>query len=57
MVLKRVHFIGQHAVARGSYGDVWKGMLQGRAIAVKMLHVYGASNLAQLLKVILLYSH
>ena len=47
--------IEAHPVARGSYGDVFKGHLHGRVIAVKALRIYQTSYLAKLLKVTLDY--
>jgi hypothetical protein len=38
-------------VAQGSYGDVHKGLLQGKKIAVKVLRIYQDSNRDKLLKV------
>jgi hypothetical protein len=38
-------------VARGGYGDVYKGLLHGQKIAVKALRMYKASDVVQLLKV------
>ena len=40
-----------HPVDRGSYGDVYKGVLHGQKIAVKVLRVYKTSDLVKLLKV------
>jgi hypothetical protein len=42
-----------HPIARGGYGDVYKGLLQGQAIAVKALRIYKTSDLVKLLKVVL----
>lgn len=39
MELKGVRRMGQ-PVARGNYGAVWKGIQQGRFVAVKVLHVW-----------------
>ena len=38
-------------VAQGSYGDVHKGLLQGKKVAVKVLRIYQDSNREKLLKV------
>jgi hypothetical protein len=40
-----------HPVSRGGYGDVYRGLLQGRLVAIKVLRVYQDSNLEKLLKV------
>jgi hypothetical protein len=39
-------------VDRGGFGDVYKGVLHGKVIAVKALRVYQTSNIVQLLKVV-----
>jgi hypothetical protein len=44
--------LGQHPITRGGYGDVYKGVLQGKYVAVKALRVYQDSNWEKLLKVI-----
>jgi predicted unusual protein kinase regulating ubiquinone biosynthesis (AarF/ABC1/UbiB family) len=41
----------RHPVAGGSYGDVYKGLLQGKQIAVKVLRMYQDSDIVKLLKV------
>jgi hypothetical protein len=41
----------RHPVDNGGYGDVYKGQLHGRKIAIKALKVYQSSNLTKLLKV------
>ena len=50
LVLKDIA-IEAHPVARGGYGDVYKGLLHGQEIAVKALRIYQDSDLAKLLKV------
>jgi hypothetical protein len=49
--MRGVRMAGESAVAGGSFGDVWKGEIHGRAIAVKQLKVYERSNIEKLLKV------
>ena len=39
------------AVAQGGFGEVHKGKLKGRGIAVKMLRVFGDTDMNKLLKV------
>ena len=51
MVLKGIQFVGEDAIAGGGYGDVWKGLLNGEALAVKVIKVYQRSDLVKLLKV------
>ena len=50
-VLKDVQMTGEHAVTRGSVGDIWKGQIQGQVVAIKVLKVYQQSDVAQLMKV------
>jgi hypothetical protein len=38
-------------IARGSFGDVWRGEISGRAVAIKVLRVYQRSDAQKLLKV------
>lgn len=42
----------QRPIASGGCGDVYKGVLQGKHVAVKALRLYQNSDLANLLKVI-----
>jgi hypothetical protein len=51
MILKGVELVGGDAVAGGGYGDVWKGLLQGELLAVKVVKVYQKSDVVKLLKV------
>lgn len=37
-------------VAAGTFGDVYKGNLETRAIAVKVVRMFGQSNITKLLK-------
>ena len=50
LALKSIE-IEENPVDRGSYGDVYKGVLHGQKIAVKALRVYQTSDLVKLLKV------
>jgi hypothetical protein len=38
-------------IARGSFGDVWRGQICGREVAIKVLRVYQRSDAQKLLKV------
>jgi hypothetical protein len=38
-------------IARGSFGDVWRGQIRGREVAIKALRVYQRSDAQKLLKV------
>jgi len=52
LVLKGVQLqMGEHAVAGGSFADIWKGQIQGQAVAIKVLRVYRHSDVAKLMKV------
>jgi hypothetical protein len=51
MILKDIEKVGEYAVTSGGFGDVWKALLAGQMIAVKVLKVYQKSDLIQLLKV------
>jgi hypothetical protein len=50
LVLSRIDLQG-NPVAGGSFGDVYKGRLEGQIIAVKVLKVYEKSDRENLLKV------
>ena len=50
LVLDRIEILGD-AVGGGGFADIFKGRLQGQAIAVKMLKVYQKSDIEKLLKV------
>jgi hypothetical protein len=52
MALKNVQMIGKDPIARGGYGDVWRGMFQGKPIAMKVLRCYETSALVELLRVV-----
>ena len=43
--------VGEHAVAAGSFGEVWHGNIQGHSVAVKVLKIYQKSDVEKLLKV------
>jgi hypothetical protein len=52
IVLKGVQLLTRDPIAAGNFGDVWKGVRHGKAIAVKSPHIYRESDMVQLLKVI-----
>ena len=37
---ERISIVGEHAVAYGGFGDVWRGTYSGRDVAIKALRVY-----------------
>jgi hypothetical protein len=49
--LSDVEILGTDAVAGGAFGDIWKGKINGRAVAIKVMRVFG-SDANQLLKVL-----
>lgn len=51
MTLLGVEKVGKHPIARGGFGEVWKGIFQGKSIALKVLHIYQKSDLEKLLMV------
>lgn len=55
MALKGIE-LEEDPVAGGGFGEVHKGRLEGRHIAVKVLRVYQRSDIAKLLKVIYIAS-
>jgi len=50
VVMRDVVKNGDTPVARGGFGDVWKGVLQGHDIAIKEIRV-NATDLSRILKV------
>jgi hypothetical protein len=42
---------GKYAVACGAYGDVWKGLLRGEDVSVKVVRLFNRSDIQTLLKV------
>jgi hypothetical protein len=51
MTLKGTKLVGKTALAAGSYGDIWKGLLGGQEICIKVLKVFQRSDKVKLLKV------
>ena len=51
MILKGIELVGKAAIDGGGFGDIWKGVLGGQDIAVKVLRVYQKSDKEKLLKV------
>jgi hypothetical protein len=47
------HAANRHGdpIARGSFGDIWRGQISGREVAIKVLRVYQRSDAQKLLKV------
>lgn len=42
---------GSNPSTAGQFGDVWKGTFQGQQVAVKILRLYGMSDVSQHVKV------
>jgi hypothetical protein len=51
LILRGVQKLGQDAVAGGSFGDIWKGEVDGHIIAIKVMRTFGASDVTRFLKV------
>jgi hypothetical protein len=51
MVLKGIELAGKVAIDFGGYGDIWKGLLGGREIAVKVLKILHKPEKDKFLKV------
>jgi hypothetical protein len=39
-------------VAAGTFGDVWKGIIRGESVAIKVLRIYEKTDVDKHLKVI-----
>lgn len=53
--LEGIRMKGEHAVASGGFGDVWRGKHRGQNIAIKMLRIYQDSDLLKLNRVQSIY--
>jgi hypothetical protein len=51
MTLRGIELLGDSAIDGGGFGDIWKGLLRGQEIAVKVLRIFRQSDKVQLLKV------
>jgi hypothetical protein len=51
MVLGDIENRSDHAIAGGTFGDVWKGKMHGQEVAIKVLRVYESVDARKLLKV------
>jgi len=51
LVQNSVTVEGSNPLAAGQFGDVWKGMFQGRQVAIKSLRLYGMSDVSEHVKV------
>ncbi|KAK1230422.1 Rho guanine nucleotide exchange factor [Marasmius sp. AFHP31] len=48
--INNVERLGSHPVAGGGFGDVWKGKIAGETVCLKVVKVYLASDVEQLLR-------
>jgi hypothetical protein len=48
---QKIELVGKSPIDGGGYGDIWKGLLSGQEIAVKILRVFRKSEKDMLLKV------
>jgi hypothetical protein len=46
-----VEKVGEYAITSGQYGDIWKGLVQGHTVAIKVLKIYETADIEKLLKV------
>lgn len=51
LVLRGIEMNAFTPEAAGAYGDIYRGMFQGKALALKVLRVYQTSDMLTLLKV------
>jgi hypothetical protein len=50
LVLHGVEY-SERAVAGGGFGDIWKGQVRGRTIAIKVMRIFGEHEIQKFLKV------
>jgi len=50
LVVRGVQKLGHTAVAGGSFGDIWQGHVEGQEIAIKVMRVFGSSDVEKALK-------
>jgi hypothetical protein len=46
-----LQLLGKYAIACGTYGDVWKGIIRGEDVSVKIVRLFKGSEIQALLKV------
>jgi hypothetical protein len=51
MTLKGIKLTGDSAVDAGGFGDIWRGLLKDKEIAVKVLRIVRQSDKDKVLKV------
>ncbi|THU78618.1 kinase-like protein, partial [Dendrothele bispora CBS 962.96] len=50
LALDDVTKVGDHPVAAGGFGEIWKGLIGGRIVCLKVVKIYGNSDVQKLLK-------
>ncbi|KAF9651283.1 kinase-like protein [Thelephora ganbajun] len=48
---ERISTVGEHPVASGGFGDVWKGIYEGRHVAIKALRVYKRDDMRKVKRI------
>jgi hypothetical protein len=51
LILNEVKVVGDHAIARGAFGDIWLGSIDRQEVAIKALRMFRESDSQGLLKV------
>jgi hypothetical protein len=51
LIQRDIQLIGHHPFGGGGFGDVWRGLMKGHLVAVKVLRMFEESDVPQLLKV------
>ena len=51
LVLNNVTKVGNHPVAAGGFGEIWQGVIVNQMACLKVVKIYGDSDIYQLLKV------
>jgi len=51
LVLDNVTKIGEHPVAAGGFGEIWRGLIGGQMACLKVVKVYSNSDVQKLLRV------
>jgi hypothetical protein len=50
LVLEGVQKVGKHPITEGSFGTIWKGIVRGESVSLKVARVYTQSDITSLLK-------
>ncbi|THU85506.1 hypothetical protein K435DRAFT_387949 [Dendrothele bispora CBS 962.96] len=49
LALDNVTKVGDHPVAAGGFGEIWKGLIEGQMACLKVVKIYGGSDVQKLL--------